>query len=309
MMKNEIWEIPKRAELCYNKNKGIIIPENVPYIGMGSSHIASTVFRYLGIDLFPEVASDYHNYLIKKEINNGVLISQSGLSSETLWCAEYFNHFLAVVNDTESSLAKHKNCNSCIELFAGKEEAIPAKTYINNLIVFYLGFGFDPGKAVQVLSKEISFFQERGEEMGELIYKRIKWRRKKGIYIIGSGPNIATANQAALILSQVTKLPVMSMTMAQYEHGFKETAKNTLVIGINHEGPDYQRTRKVLETVKNAGAKTFELTKPMVESIYSPLTFSVPFFFAANYLSEKLKNYNPFNVGEKVTRVSKNSIL
>ncbi len=57
--------------------------------------------------------------------------------------------------------------------------------------------------------------------------------------------------------------------------------------------------------VKNAGGKVFELNCPMVESIFSPLTFSIPFFFAANYLSEKLKNYNPFTVGEKVTQVSK----
>ncbi len=31
-MKNEINEIPFRAELCYKKNKGLILPENVPYL-------------------------------------------------------------------------------------------------------------------------------------------------------------------------------------------------------------------------------------------------------------------------------------
>lgn len=308
-MKNEIWEIPYRADLCYNKNKGIILPENVPYIAMGSSHIATNVFRYLGIELFPEVASDYYNYLIKKDTNNGVLVSQSGRTSETLWCADHFKSFLAIVNDIDSPLANHENCTSNINLYAGSEETIPSKTYINNLLVMYLGFGFDPKHAIQVLKKEISFFMERGEQLGELIYKRIKWRRKKGIYIIGSGPNIATADHAALVLSQVTKLPVMSMTMSQYEHGFKETAENSLVIAINHEGPDYERTRNVLKTVKNAGGKVFELTKPLVESIYSPLTFSVPFFFASYYLAEKLKNYQPFNVGEKITNVSKNTTL
>ena len=207
------------ANLCYNKNKGLILPENVPYIGMGSSHIASNVFRYLGIDLFPEVASDYHNYLLKKEPNNGVLISQSGRSSETLWCADHFKSFLAVVNDSESPLANHKNCTSKINLFAGTEETIPSKTYINTLLVLYLGFGFDPRKVVKVLKDKISFFEERGEELGEIIYKRIKWRWKKGIYIIGSGHNIATADQAALtLLSQKSTAPTKFLLRSLYSH-------------------------------------------------------------------------------------------
>ncbi|MCF6358681.1 MAG: hypothetical protein L3J54_12840 [Draconibacterium sp.] len=306
-MKNEICEIPHRADLCYNKNRGIILPEKVPYLGMGSSYISTNVFRYLGINLFPEVAADYYNYLVKyKDPDNGVLISQSGQSSETLWCADYFKSFLAIVNDTDSPLGNHERCSKKIYLHAGNEDLIPSKTYINTLLVLYMGFGFDPINAIEVIKNEMSFFEQRGEEIGEMIYKRIRWRRKKGIYIIGSGPNIATANHAALILSEVSKIPVVSMAVSQYDHGHKETAKNSLVIAINHEGPDFERTKNILKTVENAGGKVFELTRPMVESIFSPLTFSIPFIFAAHYLSEKLKNYNLFNVGEKVTLVSKN---
>lgn len=305
-MKNEICEIPYRAELCYNKNKGIILPEKVPYLGMGSSFISTSVFKYLGIDLFPEVASDYYNYLIKyKDPDNGVLISQSGQSSETLWCADHFNSFLAIVNDDNSPLGNHKNCRNKINLYAGNEIMIPSKTYINTLLILYLGFGFDPKEAIQVLKNDLSFFEERGEELGEMLYRRIRWKRKKGIYIIASGPNIATANHAALILSEVSKIPVVAMPISQYDHGHKESANNSLVIAINHDGPDFNRTQSLLQTVKNAGGKIFELNQPKVESIFSPLTFSIPFFFAANTLSEKLKNYNLFKVGDKITRVSK----
>lgn len=303
---NEIREIPYRADLCYGKNKGIILPENVPYLGMGSSHIATNVFRYLGINFFSEIAADYYNYLVKyRESDNGVLISQSGESSETLWCADYFKSFLAIVNDADSPLGNHKRCNKTVYLHSGKEEFISSKTYINTLLVLYLGFGFDPGKVIQVFKKELSFFEERGVELGEILYKRIRWRRKKGIYILGSGPNIATANHAAVILEQVTKLPIVAMPIAQYDHAHKETARNSLVIGINHEGPDYQRTKSILKTVKNAGGKAFELKRPLVESIFSPLTFSIPFFFAAHYLAEKLRIDNVFNIGDKVTRTNK----
>ncbi|NQU54290.1 MAG: hypothetical protein HQ522_17315, partial [Bacteroidetes bacterium] len=194
-----------------------------------------------------------------------------------------------------------------IDLHAGKEDFIPSKTYINSLLVLYLGFGFDPRAVIKVFKNELSFFEERGVEMGELLYKRIRWRRKKGIYILGSGPNIATANHAAMILGQITKMPIVAMPVSQYDHAHKETAKNSLVIGINHKGPDYQRTKNILRTVEDAGGKTFELKRPMVESVFSPLTFSIPFFYAAHYLSEKLKVGNPFKVGEKVTRVEKDT--
>jgi len=307
-MRNEISEIPFRADLCYNKNKGIILPENVPYLGMGSSYISSSLFRYLGINLFPEVAADYYNYLLKyKDPEKGVLISQSGQSSETLWCADHFKSFLAIINDDKSPLGNHERCCKKIFLHAGNEELIPSKTYINTLLVLYLGFGFDPGKAIKVFKKEMSFFEQRGAELGEMLYKRIRWRRKKGIYIVGSGPNIATANHAALILSEVTKIPFMSMSVSQYDHGHKETAENSLVIGINHECPDFQRTKNILQTVKNEGGKTFELERPLVESIFSPLTFSIPFFFAAYYLSEKLRKKELFKVGKKVTQVAKDN--
>ena len=144
-MKMEISEIPERAELCYHENKGLILPENVPYIGMGSSYVSTKVFRYLGINIFPEVAADYYNYLIKyKDPDYGVLISQSGRSSETLWCADHFDKFLAIVNDEDSPLVKHEKCNKSIYLHCGNEDLIPTKTYINTLIILYLGFGFDP---------------------------------------------------------------------------------------------------------------------------------------------------------------------
>ena len=138
-----------------------------------------------------------------------------------------------------------------------------------------------------------------------MFYKNTRWWKKSSIYIVGSGPNIATANLAALVLSEVTKVPVMSMSVAQYDHGYKETAKDSLVIGINHDGPDFHRTKDILKTVEKEGGKILELNRPLVETIYSPLTFSIPFFFAAHYLSEKLRGKDVFKVGKKVTRVTK----
>ncbi len=303
-MKSEIYEIPYRAELCYQKNKGIILPEDVPYIGMGASNIATKVFRYIGINILPENAAEYYNYLIKyKNPANGVLISQSGQSSETLWSADYFKSFIAIVNDPDSELGKHKNCKQQILMHSGDEQQIASKTYINTLLILYLGFGFDPREAVNTLKSKMSHFEQVGIELGGLIRNQVRWKRKSSVYILGNGPNISTANIAATALSMVTRIPVLSMSVSEYDHGFKETAKNSLVIAINHEGPERSRTKQLLKTIQRTGGRTFELNNPMVKSLYSPLTFPLPFYFAAQFLAGKLKVKSVYQVGSKVTRV------
>ena len=300
-MKNEVFEIPYRAELCYMKNKGVILPEEVPYIGMGASHIATKAFRFMGINFFPEKAAEYFNYLLKyKEPDKGVLISQSGQSSETIWCADYFKSFTAIVNDENSPLGNHQNCAKKVLLYSGVEDHIATKTYINTLLVLYLGFGFDPVEAVQALKKHQTEFEALGTEIGSRIYLKTQRKKRCCLYILGNGPNVATANIAALVLSQVMRMPVLSMSVSQYEHEFIETSKDAMVIAINHEGREYSRTKRLLKKVNNAGAETYELSNKYVESIFSPVTLPVPFYFAAEYLSQKLKVKTLFQVGDKV---------
>ena len=300
-MKDEVFEIPYRAELCYKKNKGLILPEDVPYIGMGASHIATKAFRFMGINFFPEKAAEYFNYLLKyKEPDKGVLISQSGQSSETLWCADYFKSFIAVVNNENSTLGNHENCSKKVLLYSGRENHIATKTYINTLLVLYLGFGFDPVEAVDALKKHQAEFEELGTEIGSKIYSKTQRKKRYCLYVLGNGPNIATANVAALVLSQVMRMPVLSMSVSQYEHGYIETAKDSMVIAINHEGREQNRTKRLLKKVNIAGAETFELYNKYVESIFSPLTLPIPFYFAAEYLSQKLKVKTLFQVGDKV---------
>ncbi|HYQ58270.1 MAG TPA: hypothetical protein VEP89_13095 [Draconibacterium sp.] len=302
-MKDEVFEIPYRAELCYKKNKGLILPEDIPYIGMGASHVATKAFRFMGINLYPEKAAEYFNYLLRyKEPEKGVLISQSGQSSETLWCADYFKSFTAIVNNEGSPLGNHRNCVKRILLYSGEEKHIATKTYINTLLVLFLGFGFDPLEAVTALKKHQSDFEETGMELGNLIWAKARRKKRTCLYILGNGPNIATANIASMVLSQVTRLPVLSMSVSQYEHGYLETAKDSLVVAINHEGREYKRTKKLLKRIKSAGAEIYEVSNNYVESIFSPLTLPVPFYVAAEYLTQKLKVKTLFQVGDKVVR-------
>ena len=303
-MKNEIYEIPYRAELCYSKNKGVILPEAIPYIGMGASYYATLVFKYLGVKIVPEIASEYYNFLVKNgSPENGVLISQSGRSSEVLWCAKQLKSYVALVNDAESPLTMLDNRLRIIHLYAGSEKLIPTKTYINTLIVLYLGFGFDPGIVLPVLKNSVFDFKEQGKEIANLIFRQIKRRKSRGLYILGNGPNLATAHQAALVLSEVIKRPVVSMSASQYDHGYKEAAPNSLVIAINpKDSLAYNRTNFLLQRIEKVGASVLELSEPGTEEKFSPVTFPVSFFFAAESLAHRLGISNPFVIGTKVTQ-------
>jgi len=149
----EIDEIPAMAREFLKSSSDYSLPLDVPYIGMGSSYFAPLAFKYMGIDIHPEIASEYYNYVFDKEKHEiAVILSQSGESSESLWCRELFGNYIAITNDPRSSLAVHPHAKRTILLHAGDEKYSSTKTYINTLLALFKGFGFDPTKAVDLLN-------------------------------------------------------------------------------------------------------------------------------------------------------------
>jgi glucosamine--fructose-6-phosphate aminotransferase (isomerizing) len=279
------------------------LPEKVPYLGMGSSFFAAQVLRYLGVKIFPELAGEYYHYIRKiNQFENGVLISQSGRTTDVLNCADCFKGYLAIVNDADSPLANQPNVKRVISIFAGDERHSSTKTFINTLIVLYLGHGFDVKNALDTLERRFSELEILGGAIGSKLARNIRKRKVRCINIVGNGPNVGTAYQAALMLSESTKFPFVGMSLTQYEHGYKETADNSVVIVINPlKSILYNRTQTLIEVMKDAGAKVFEISETELEEAYSPFTCILPFFFMAKYLSVMLGVDEPFQVGKKFT--------
>ncbi len=304
-MLSEIKEMPERAKYFFEQSPAYQLPTGVPYIGMGSSLFAPLAFKYMGIDIYPEMASEFNNYLQRgKKYSNGVLLSQSGRSTEVLWCADLFEKFTAITNTANSPLAKFATADSIILLMADEEKYSSSKTYINTLLALFKGFGMDVTHAVQLLFDNESKYQQQGKEIAGAIYTLIKNKNLNGLYITGSGPNIATALQAALIMSESTKLNFNGMAMPQYDHGPKETAKNSVVINIAAQGKSYDRTMQLAETITKAGATVFTIEEPAVSENESVINNIVPFNYMAYYLSELLQINDVFLVGDKVTEVN-----
>ncbi len=231
------------------------------------------------------------------------MISQSGSSSEVLWCKELFDEYLSIVNYENTQLSKSNRLKEEILIHAGKEDHSATKSYVNTLITLYNGFGIEVKQAIEVLTNKQKEYEEWGKSIADKIYSLIQQNKMKAIYIIGSGVNISTINQAALILTECTKLPVIALPTAQYDHGPKEAAKDSVVIGVNNNGIDKSRINNLLKTVRLADANTFELFDDLAEENLTPITSIVPFNYLAYYLQKRLGIKEIFSVGGKVTTV------
>jgi glutamine---fructose-6-phosphate transaminase (isomerizing) len=236
----EVEEIPAKAALCYEKNKNIKLPFGVPYIGMGASYDAALTLFYLGKDILPYIASEYHSYIAKNAQPLGVFISQSGETSETLWAAEQFTEYIAITNHAESQLGRAEKAKQVFELHAGAEGFSSTKTYINTLITLYSGLGIDAKRAVDVLQERWAELKERAIKAAEQAAGYSDGKIISGRYVLGSGPNVGTARQAALVLSETTRLAWNGMPVAQYDHGPKETAENSVVVVLNSNGKEFR---------------------------------------------------------------------
>lgn len=301
---SEILEIPERGKALLADKSEYALPLRVPYLGMGSSYFAPLAFKYMGIEIFPEMASEFFTYLKKvKKIPEAVILSQSGRSSEALWCTGIVEQYTAVTNDVNSSLAQGKNAKKVISIMAGEEHNSSSKTYTNTLLALFKGFGMDATAALKRLSDSMSTYQQQGRVMAEEVFDLLKSGNIHGIYITGSGPNIATALESALILSESTKRNFHGLPLAQYDHGPKETAKNSIVIQILSQGSAYTRSVKLGSMIQQAGAHVLTVESPDVPENFSVLTNIVPFNFMALYLAQKLNVGSTFTVGGKVTEV------
>jgi glucosamine--fructose-6-phosphate aminotransferase (isomerizing) len=259
----------------------------------------------MGVNIYPEMASEFYNYLqVGKKVSNGVLLSQSGRSTEVLWCAELFERFTAITNYSDSSLCKFSAAENVIPMLAGVEKYSSSKTYINTLLALFKGFGININSAVQLLCDNEKQYEQKGKEMADAVFDLLQKGKVNGLYITGSGPNIGTALQAALIMSESTKLNFNGLPMAQYDHGPKETAKGSVVINILSEGKSYERTKKLVATIAAAGAHVFTVEEKAAAEYESIIHNIVPFNYMAYYLSQLLNVKDTFLVGGKVTEVN-----
>ncbi|NMB70735.1 MAG: hypothetical protein GYA22_01115 [Bacteroidales bacterium] len=300
-MISEIKEIPQYAEKILLADPEYYLPPRVPYIGIGSSYFAPLALQLAGYPVYAFPASEFFHVHQGNSFPMGVLVSQSGKSSEVLWCSKLFREYIALTNEGGSSLAGNANCSKKLLIHAGKEEFSSSKTYINTLLVLLRGFQYDIGPLVNFIRGYMPEAEKAGRELTDFISEKYAKGSLKGIFILGAGCATATALQASLICSESTRLVFTGMPLAWYDHGYKETAENTAVIFIAPDSKtDVRRSEKIADMVRKAGGYPY-FTRTLPGGMFRPVLEIIPFNFLAAYLSEYLGRNDFFTIGGKVT--------
>jgi glucosamine--fructose-6-phosphate aminotransferase (isomerizing) len=300
-MISEIKEIPEYAEKVLTTEELFSLPPHVPYIGIGSSYYAPLAMQLAGYPVNAYPASEFYHVNQGKSFPHGVLISQSGKSSEVLWCSKLFREYIAVTNEGESPLAMNANCSEKLLMHAGREEFSSSKTYVNTLLVLLRGFQSDIHPLVAFLRDYMAEAERTGREMAAFVHEKQTKGVLRGIFILGAGCSTATALQASLICSESTRMVFTGMPLAWYDHGYKETAEGSVVLFIAPESEtDARRAEKIAGLVGKSGGYPY-FTKPLPGGLFKPVLEIIPFNFLAVYLAEYLGRKDFFTIGSKVT--------
>ena len=153
---------------------------------------------------------------------------------------------------------------------------------------------------INSIESDLHVYEKTGRQWADSIYPAIEQGKWKGAFILGNGPNLATAMQAALILTESTGLPFQAMSLAQFDHGPKESSPGSFIYIISPEHDHAKRIDVISKQIINAGAMVSVLNIAGEEYL-TPIPAVIPFFFYAHFLSQKLGRKYPFQIGGKIT--------
>lgn len=300
-LEEEILGIPEAAELCLRKNENIKLPPNTYYLGMGASYYAAQTLFYAGANIQPEIGAEYF-YRNKEKQPLGVLISQSGETTDTIMNTPMFEQIVAITNNPDSILAK--SAKQSIGLYAGKEIMCSSKTFINTLITLYIGLGFDPVTVVFTIKSNFNRWREATKDKAQEIKEYLNKNTIKGLYVLGSGANIGAANETALIFSEVTRLAWSGHSSTQFNHGLKESAENSIILIMSTKQDDDRQSSKKLITLLRAKTNCLivEIEENNIDPLLSPLTLTVQTMLILMHLAELLKIDEVYSIGAKITK-------
>lgn len=304
------------------------------HAGLASQYALSNLTNIM-TSIIP--ASEFQRWVPTK-ISRKVLlmaISQSGESSDVVEAAEAALDrgmtILAVTNMVGSKLAHM----SAYNLFprSGKEKAIPAtKTYVTQLAsIFMLSVELAEGS---LDAKELERMRNglyRAPRLVEDTLKTLnaqirslaeKYSQKNVLFLLGSGPNYATALEGALKLKETCTVYAEGFATREFLHGpMRLVDERTLVIMI--VSPDeVEPDLEVGKSLRNFGAPVIFISEESAYSarlnecsdevilvpqglpkVFSPLLYVVPLQLFA-YYSSVFRGLNP-DKPEKLSKVVK----
>ena len=303
-------------------------------LGMGSSYFSSLYAKYLFQELMQRstenyIASEFIHYPIPPTSNDVfVAISQSGESVETVKSAEYLRRrhalVLGITNNPESKLARLSN--RVLFTRAGEERCSSTKTFTTTLALLYdlvstlavQAKKANRGSRERLLNHLMATTLTLERRFAEWEEASRLWAGKlansRAATVIGRGPNLVAALQAALLLKEVVKLPAEGMSGGEFSHGPIEAISDKFSVIVLGGGSTWRLQIKLAKRAKSLGAQVLMLAPHEVRNMDSigfgridgPLMI-FPLMILLNlltYYTATRIGLNPdkFNVLSKITR-------
>lgn len=205
--------------------------------GMGASFHAAQVATYylheLGIPGLCIEATNilYFSLPLLKTCQNIIFVSQSGASAEVKPIIDRLpaeTTLLAVTNNPGSILGHRANL--VFPLFAGTEEWVATKTYVNSVALLWLlarqigsvtdGSEFE---TLSSLADAIARLTEQEKQITAEWFESLE--HSDPLLFVGHGPDSVTAHHTAMMVSEWNKLSAFSASAGAFRHGFIEQVK------------------------------------------------------------------------------------
>lgn len=287
----EIFEIPtslnkvsQQKELISAIAKDVINrnPHHIYLIGSGSSYHAGFAMSYMfnrliRIPTFTEFSMEFQ-YLIEPILNENdciIAVSQSGETKDTINSVNIAKKVgcltIAITNNLDSNLAK--KCDYKIDLHCEEEISVLAtKTYVSELAVLAM-LSLEIAKENKTISNEeynkiwVEFIRipDRIYSVLPLLNEKIKvyaenFKSTRFCFILGSGPEYATAMEAALKLKEGARIFGQAYSTAEFPHGpITLVDSDTCILAIIPYEDDRRKVKllNLLRRIKERDAKIF----------------------------------------------------
>jgi glucosamine--fructose-6-phosphate aminotransferase (isomerizing) len=284
----EIFEIPSSLRKVIEQKKLIsniareIIEKDVKHIfliGAGSSYHAGFAMSYMfnritKIPTFTEFSMEFQ-YLVRPILTKEdcvIGLSQSGETKDTVESLKISKELgcltIGITNNLNSSLTEISDYT--IDLHCGKENSVLAtKTYVSELATLAI-LSLEIAKEKKSISSEeinslwieLIRIPDKIHSILPILHDTIKnysdfLKSTRFCFILGSGPDYATAMEAALKLKEGARVFGQAYSTAEFPHGPITLAdSNTCIIAIIPHEEDKRKSNLIhlLKRIKERGA-------------------------------------------------------
>lgn len=291
-MIKSIRNIPQIAAQLYEKHKDIKLPQRIFYLANGYAFNAVNVLKYCGKQIYPEDPAQFKYYYQSYEkLSLGIFLPVNGKTEIFNHCLDSFHEFVIISKHTPDLFHNRNNSLQSIDIsIAGNHYDFDSSNYLYLLLILYQGLGTDCYQAIDYMRKDIDYYEVKGQILADKIQWHIQNNNNPFIYIVGDGPNLFTARQAAEILYESTGYPFLPVNIEEFYHKNKHNRQGGLVIVFYDHGPGKLKIERLRDIYADYKDSFIYIEEMDLQWNLSPLNLLYPIVFASYILEKRYRS-------------------